>query len=148
MTPFPVPKRGVPHPCPAHQGVAMAAVALKKGVELWKKVKPLLLTKTGVSEKLRTITSYPGLATCKPSDAAEWVRKLQDVDTHVDAKTRDTKVQKHAKAHARAEALKQKKKTWTEYYDGVRRNLVQLKVDEEGVGQAVGRFAAAPGRRR
>src|SRR6266540_6740185 len=132
MTPFPVPKRGVPHPCPAHQGVAMAAVALKKGVELWKKVKPLLLTKTGVSEKLRTITSYPGLATCKPSDAAEWVRKLQDVDTHVDAKTRDTKVQKHAKAlqwlkdlhsqlgteitnlqgaadaHARAEALKQK----------------------------------------
>src|SRR6266540_389906 len=104
MTPFPVPKRGVPHPCPAHQGVAMAAVDLKKGVELWKKVKPLLLTKTGVSEKLRTIRDYPGLQNCKPSEAAAWHQALKGVDTHVNSKTSDAHFQTHAKAMQRLEA--------------------------------------------
>ncbi len=150
----------------------MATIDLKKGVELWKKVKPLLLTKTGVSEKLRTIRDYPGLQNCKPSEAAAWHHALKDVDTHVNSKTSDAKVQKHAKAlqwlkdlhkqlegelkslqvvseaHVRAEVLKKKKKTWLEYYDGVRRDLVQLKAGEEGVGQAVARFKNAPGRRR
>lgn len=74
----------------------MPEIELTKAVDEWKRVKPMTLTQTGISDQLRKLQNYrrpeqaDGIATAK--------RVLNDVLTYVQQERRNKHVEKHEKA--------------------------------------------------
>jgi septation ring formation regulator EzrA len=75
----------------------MADIELNRAVELWKRVKPLLLTETGISEKLRGLSSYPKTPPKKKREVVGWVKKLDEIILYLKAQQTNKHVLKHSK---------------------------------------------------
>lgn len=74
----------------------MPTMKVKDAQAKWKKVKPLLLTKTGVSEKLGALNSYDR-KNVGPKDIDKWKKTFNDVLKFTHAKEKDQKIKKHSK---------------------------------------------------
>jgi hypothetical protein len=75
----------------------MADIELNRAVELWKRVKPLLLTETGISEKLRGLSSYPKTPPKRKREVEGWVEKLDQIILYLKAQQTNKHVLKHSK---------------------------------------------------
>jgi hypothetical protein len=73
-------------------------IVLKDAEKLWKKVKPMTLTKTGVSETLTVLKTYDrGAITDKTVEA--WEKKFKKLAEMMGKHVGDAKIKKHAAAH-------------------------------------------------
>lgn len=74
------------------------AIDLKQAEKLWKAVKPMTLTKTGVSESLGVLKTYERKLVTETT-AQDWGKKFAALASKMKKHVGDDKIKKHAKAH-------------------------------------------------